>query len=130
MLEWIRFFIVAFLLIFGLCIFAAEVIGVYRFGFVMNRIHAAGMGDSLGILSVTLAMALSRGFTMDIMKMALILVFMWFTSPASTHFLSQVEYYTNPHLYHHVSRRMTEEELTEEINENEENKKPVGLKGI
>lgn len=112
--EWIRFFAVAFFLIFGLCIFAAEVIGVYRFGFVMNRIHAAGMGDSLGILSVTLAMMLSRGFTMDILKMALILIFMWFTSPASTHFLSQVEYYTNPHLYDHVRRRMDASELEEE----------------
>ena len=39
----------------------------------------------------------------------LLIVFMWFTSPASSHFLSQVEYYTNKHLYRHTERKLEEE---------------------
>ena len=30
--------------------------------------------------------------------------FLWFTSPVSTHFLGQVEYYTNPLLGRHVKQ--------------------------
>ncbi len=111
--EWIRFFITAGLLLFGLCAFAASVLGVYRFGFIMNRIHAAGIGDSLGLLTVSMAMMVSMGLSMDTIKMLLILVFMWFTSPVSTHFLSQVEYFTNPDLYRYVSRRLPGDEEEE-----------------
>ncbi len=109
MFEWVRFFVTAALLIFALSAFALEVLGVYRFGFVMNRIHAAGIGDTLGLLCVAAAMMVSRGLSMDMLKMVLIVSFMWFTSPASTHFLSQVEYYTNPRLYDHVARWLPEE---------------------
>ena len=35
----------------------------------------------------------------------LLIIFMWLTSPTSTHFLSLVEVNTNPHLYRHVKRR-------------------------
>lgn len=97
--EWIRFGIVAFFLILSLVCFTAEVIGVYRFGFVMNRMHAAGIGDSLGLFSVLFAMTVASGLELQSLKFLLIAVFMWFSSPASTHFLGQVEYFTNPSLY-------------------------------
>ena len=47
-IEWIRFLIGAAFLLFGLGIFAIEMIGVYRFKYVLNRMHAAAMGDTLG----------------------------------------------------------------------------------
>ena len=50
MMEWIRFWISAVLLAAGVFWYIAAVIGVHRFGFVMNRMHAAGIGDTLGIL--------------------------------------------------------------------------------
>ncbi len=94
-MEWIRFFITAALLIMGMISFISAVIGVYRFGFVMNRMHAAGIGDTLGLLCVVSAMAVASGLNMDTLKLLFLIFFMWFTSPVSTHFLSQVEYYTN-----------------------------------
>ncbi len=93
-MEWIRFFITAGLLFMGLFSFISAVIGVYRFGFVMNRMHAAGIGDTAGLLFVILALAVSSGINMDTLKLLLLIFFMWFTSPVSTHFLGQVEYYT------------------------------------
>ena len=94
-IEWIRFFITAALLLFGLFCCVAAVIGVYRFGFVMNRMHAAGIVDTLGLFSITLGLAVSSGLNMDTLKLMLLVFFMWFTSPVSTHFLGQVEYFTN-----------------------------------
>ena len=107
-LGWIRFGIVAVLLLGAMIGFTAAVLGVYRFGFVMNRLHAAGMGDTLGIFGVISAMVVLSGLNLDSLKMILLIVFMWFTSPVSSHFLSQVEYYTNPHLYRHTDRILKE----------------------
>ena len=94
--EWIRFYITAALLLVGLFSFVSAVIGVYRFGYVMNRMHAAGIGDTLGLGCIILAMAVSSGLDMDTLKLLLLVFFMWFTSPVSTHFLGQVEYFNNP----------------------------------
>ncbi len=107
--EWILFGVVAILLILALLCFTAAVIGAYRFGFVLNRMHAAGIGDSLGLLCVTAAVVAATGFCMDSLKLILLIVFMWFTSPASSHFLSQVEYFTNEHLYRYTDRKTEEE---------------------
>ena len=103
-LEWIRFAIAAILIVLGLCSFGAAVLGAYRFGFVMNRMHAAGIGDTLGIFGVVCAVMLREGLTITTAKLVVIIAFLWFTSPASSHFLAQIEYYTNPHLYRYTDR--------------------------
>ena len=50
MLEWIQFIVGAALILAGPAIFALSVIGVHRFKHVLNRTHAAAMGDTLGLL--------------------------------------------------------------------------------
>ncbi len=104
MSEWIRFFLTAGFLAAGLICFTMAVIGVNRFGFAMNRIHAAGIGDTLGLLCVIVGLCISSSAVMDMLKLGLLVVFMWFSSPVSGHFLGQVEYYTNPRLYEYVER--------------------------
>ena len=111
MTEWIRFFFTAVLLSAGLCCFLAAVTGNLRFGFVMNRMHSAGIGDTVGLLCVTAAMILVSGFRLSSLKLVLVLVFLWIASPVSTHFLSQVEYYNNKDLRDHM--RMPDEEDSE-----------------
>ena len=49
MLEWIRFILGTGLLLVGLGIFLLQVFGVFKFKYVLNRMHAAAMGDTLGI---------------------------------------------------------------------------------
>ena len=104
MIEWIRFILTAVLLIAAFFSFLTAVVGAYRFDFVLNRMHAAGIGDTLGLFLVLLALGISAGSILDVLKMALVAFFMWFTSPVSTHFMSQIEYYTNRDLYRHVRR--------------------------
>ena len=105
MLEWVRFWITAALLIVALGFFAAAVVGNCRFRYVMNRVHAAGVGDTMGLCFTVLALAVSaEGFGAGV-KLFLPLVFLWITSPVSTHFLGQIEYYTNERLYSHMDRQ-------------------------
>lgn len=102
--QWIIFFITAILLIAALFCFTFAVIGVYRFGFILNRMHAGSIGDSMGLLFAIAAVITATGLRLDSLKLMLLIVFMWFTSPASSHFLSQVEYLTNEHLYKFTGR--------------------------
>ena len=53
-LEWIRFLPGAALTLGGLFFMVTAVIGNYRFPAVTYRMHAAGIGDTLGLL-LTLA---------------------------------------------------------------------------
>ena len=110
MTEWVRFGFVAFFLLAAVACFVSEVIGIWRFGFVMNRIHAGGVGDTLGLFCVTMSAVFRSCDLFDALKMILVLVFMWCTSPVAVHFLSKVEYYTHPHLYRHVRRQPAKEE--------------------
>lgn len=109
MIGWIRFGFSAVFMVAGLIFFISAVVGCCRFGYVMNRMHAAGIGDTAGLFLVVLALMCGSGAVMDILKLALLVVFMWFTSPTSSHMLAQIEYYTNPHLYHHMVRDPSEE---------------------
>lgn len=76
-------------------IFFSEVLGFYKFKYVMNRMHAAGMGDTLGILSVVIAVAVLIGNANAIFKLVLIFVFMCLTGPVVTHLMAQAEVRTH-----------------------------------
>ena len=103
--EWFRFWITAALLTAGIGFFCAAVVGNRRFYYVMNRIHAAGLGDTMGVLFTTLAMAVSTRGALAAGKLFLPLIFLWITSPVASHFLGQIEYFTNPRLYEHMDRK-------------------------
>ena len=103
--EWIRFCIVAVILTAGILAFALEVLGVFRFGYVLNRMHASGIGDTMGLMFVIVALMIASGWNLATLKLLLLIVFMWLTSPTSTHFLSLVEMNTNPYPDDHMRRR-------------------------
>ena len=103
-MEWFRFALTALFLGISVFSFATAVLGTFRFGFIMNRIHAAGIGDTVGLLCVVLASVIGSGDLMTILKLILVLIFMWSTSPVSTHFLGQIEYYMDAQLDRFVER--------------------------
>lgn len=85
-------------LAFGLFVFFTAVLGLYRFGYVLNRMHAAAVGDALGIFCILLGVILLHGLTLPSLKALLILVFLWITSPVATHLIAQAEAAANPGL--------------------------------
>ncbi len=97
-LEWIRFIVGTGLLLIGLGIFVIQIFGVFKFKYVLNRMHAAAMGDTLGIgVSMTGLIVLS-GFNFVSLKMALIIAFLWLASPISSHLIARLEVVTSQHL--------------------------------
>ncbi len=96
--EWIRFAAAASLLILGLVFEILAVFGVNRFRRALNRMHAAAMGDTLGILFVLLGLIVMRGFSMDSLKLFLVVAFFWTASPVSGHMISRLEAMTDEEL--------------------------------
>lgn len=98
MLSWLQFILSAILIGCGLLIIILSVLGVYRFRFVLNRMHAAAMGDTLGIMFIILGLMIANGFNMVLVKFLSIIAFMWIASPVSGHLITKLEYLTNDHL--------------------------------
>ena len=48
-MEIVRFIIGVTFILMGLLVFVLQLIGVFKFKYVLNRMHAAGMGDTMGI---------------------------------------------------------------------------------
>lgn len=113
-IEWIRFLIGAGLLLFGLGIFVVEMIGVFRFRYVLNRMHAAAMGDTLGIGFSLLGLIVMCGFSFTSLKLFLIIVFLWFASPVSSHLIARLEVTTDEEPEKHY-RRVALKELEQEL---------------
>jgi multicomponent Na+:H+ antiporter subunit G len=57
---------------------------------VYCRIHAVGMIDTAGASFIILGMIIHQGFSLVSFKLALIGVFLFFTSPIATHAVAQV----------------------------------------
>ncbi len=94
-LEWARFLIGGGLLLCGLGTFIIEIIGVFRFRYVLNRMHAAAIGDTLGIGFALLGLIVISGFNFTSLKLFLVIVFLWFSSPVSSHLIARLEVSTN-----------------------------------
>ncbi|MGB1867200.1 MAG: monovalent cation/H(+) antiporter subunit G [Candidatus Puniceispirillaceae bacterium] len=67
-------------------------LGLLRLPDVYCRIHAVGMIDTAGASFIILGMIIHEGFTLVTVKLVLIGVFMFFTSPIATHAVAQVAY--------------------------------------
>ena len=97
MLEWIRFGLTAALMAGGLFVLITGVVGQFRFHYVLNRMHAASMGDSLGLMLVMLGLCISQNDVFVILKYLLTAVFLLLTSPTSGHLIARLEIATNEH---------------------------------
>ena len=118
-IEWIRFLIGAGLLLCGLGIFAIEMIGVFRFKYVLNRMHAAAMGDTLGIGFSLVGLIIMSGLNFTSLKLLFVVVFLWFSSPASSHLIARLEVTTDEEKEKHY-RIIKLSDLEKELEEAEE----------
>ena len=77
--------------LFGLFVFFSAVLGLFRFDYVLNRMHAAAVGVLIGLM-------LLHGWSLSAAKTLLIFVFLWLTSPVCSHLVAEMEVSTVPDL--------------------------------
>lgn len=64
-------------------------LGLLRFPDFYSRLHAAGMTDTLCALMIITGLILQAGLSLLTLKLALILLFLLFTSPTASHALAK-----------------------------------------
>lgn len=101
MLEWIRFVAGTVFLLIGMTIFCVQLVGIFRYKYVLNRMHAAAMGDTLGISFSLVGLMIFSGLNFTTLKMALVILFLWCASPVSSHLIARLEVTTNEALSEH-----------------------------
>ena len=104
MFEYLRFGLCALLLLGGVAVIGAALTGVFRFHYALNRIHAAGMCDSLGLTLIMLGCAVGAADGVIAIKLLAALLFQWITSPVSGHLIGRLVYETDGD----ISREATE----------------------
>ena len=77
-ITWIFFFIGSMSIIIGAC-------GLIKLPDVFSRIHAAGMIDTGGTAFFLLGMIVQSGWSLITVKLILIGIFIFFTSPVTSH---------------------------------------------
>ncbi|MCR4851514.1 MAG: monovalent cation/H(+) antiporter subunit G [Lachnospiraceae bacterium] len=106
------------LLIIGIIIFIFELVGFVKYKYTLNRMHAAGMGDTLGIFICLFGLVLICGVHFISAKLLLVILFLWFASPTASHLISRLEAVTDEEINKYVdvqigedlSKQMTEED--------------------
>lgn len=88
--DGVRHLISCALLLSAIVVEAFAVLGQYRLRYSLNRAHAAGMGDTLAILLLLLAGMVEYGLSISSLKLLLVLILLWLTSPLSTHLIGQM----------------------------------------
>lgn len=94
-LQWIRFIIAALFIVCGLLAEILAIIGVYRFKYVLNRMHCSAIGDTLGLDLVLVGIMIIAGFGYTTLKLLIVLFVFMFASPVSAHLISKMEIETN-----------------------------------
>ncbi len=84
------------LVLFGLFVFFSAVLGLYRLHYVLDRMHAAAVGDALGIFCILAGLILLHGWSLAAAKTLLIILFLWLTSPVASHLIAEMEVETVP----------------------------------
>ena len=93
--DWVIFALVAFFVLSSLFMIFCGILGVYRMKYVLNRMNAAALIDTLALLFMNIGLMIANGFTFTSLKLFLIVLVMWLTSPISGHLISKLEYVTN-----------------------------------
>lgn len=94
-LQWIRFIIAALFIACGIIVEIMAIVGVYRFKYVLNRMHCSAMGDTLGLDMVLIGIIIISGFTYTSLKLLITIIVFMFTSPVSSHLIAKMEIETN-----------------------------------
>ena len=97
-MEILRFVLSAFFMLCGLFCMMAAVFGMYRFHFMLNRMHTAATSDTFGLLLTMIGLIIWKGISFEALKMIIIIGFFWVSGPVSSHLIARMEVSTNENL--------------------------------
>ena len=93
----IKTVIIALFLFLSLFCFFASALGTFRMSDFYSKLHAAGICGSSGLIFCFLGFLLYEGLNLTSVKMFLVFLFVFLTSPMGTHIITKVAFKENQH---------------------------------
>ena len=94
-MEIIRLILMVLFIGTGLFIFGIATFGLFKFNYILNRIHVAAKCDTLASFLIIIGLIIYSGFSVTTLKLTLVVVFLWLSNPVGTHLIGQTEVITN-----------------------------------
>lgn len=91
MVEWMLFGLGAALIAAGLFFVLSAHVGIWRFRYALDRMHAAALGDTMGLLLIILGLCVRSGAQWLTLRLLLIVLFWWIASPVSSHLIARLD---------------------------------------
>lgn len=104
MFETVRYIIAAILLLIGVVSAGVSILGVFRFRFVMNRMHCAAILDTLSMAAICGGLMVATGSLEYIPKLFAALVILWVGSPIASHLVGRMELSTDDTAEAHIQK--------------------------
>ncbi len=89
MIETVLSLLSATFLVVGTTAILIGALGIIRMPDLFSRIHAVGITDTAGAGLLTAGLLIESGFSLVSLKLLIILLFLLFTSPTSSHALAK-----------------------------------------
>ena len=102
MFDTIRYGIAAALMLLGVAAGAVSILGVFRFRFVMNRMHCAAILDTLSMSGIFGGLMVAKASLAFTPKLLAALVVLWVGSPIASHLVSRMEIATDETAPQHI----------------------------
>jgi multicomponent Na+:H+ antiporter subunit G len=77
------------MLLSGCFLIFTGALGVLRFPDTLSRMHAAGVSETMATVLILGGLMLLAGWSLVLLKLAMVLLFLLFTSPAASHALAK-----------------------------------------
>lgn len=94
-MQWVVDILSWLFLLAGSLLTVTGGIGLLRLPDFFTRLHAVSIPDTLGAGLIFAGLALQAGWSLVTFKLAMIIVFMYFTGPAATHALAKASLHSN-----------------------------------
>lgn len=94
-MEFVRLILMILFIGTGIFIFGVATYGLFKFDYILNRVHVAAKCDTLASLLIILGLMIYSGLSIATLKLALVVVFLWLSNPVGTHLIGQTEVITN-----------------------------------
>ena len=91
----IKYILSAIFIVMGIVVLATAMVGNFRFGYVLNRMQVGATADTLGAFFIISGLITASGFNAITVKLIIMVAFLWFANPVSSHFLARTEIITN-----------------------------------
>lgn len=101
--EVLRFVLCAVFLTLGTAAIAVGILGVFRFRFVLNRMHCAALIDTLGALLIVVGLLFAADAPVYVWKLLAVVMLLWIGSPIASHLVARMELLTDPDAKKHMA---------------------------